>query len=284
MKKGIRRREALELIAGGTAAFGIGGCRTADPSPAPAASPPAVAPRSAPDRKRVTIAAKPSPIEIDPSQTAVVVVDMQNDFGAKGGMFDRAGIDLSAFNRALPHTQKVVEAARKAKLKIVYLKMGYRPDLADLGEPDSPNRVRHLKVFKVGEKIQAPNGTESRILVRDTWNTDIVPELKPGPDDIVMYKTRFSGFFQTNLDATLKRMGIKYLIVTGVTTSVCVESTVRDAMFRDYLCVVLSDCTGEPIGEKLVRSNHEASLLSVEVLLGWVTESTRVTEALGALG
>jgi len=229
----------------------------------------------------VTLEAKPEPIMINPSQTAVIVVDMENDFVAKGGMFDRAGADISGAQKAIAPTAKVLSAAREVGLKIIYLKMGYRPDLSDLGATDSVNRTRHLK-FGVGQKIQAPDGRESRLLIRDTWDTDIVAELKPQPSDIVIYKTRFSGFYQTDLDSTLKKLGIKYLIVTGVTTSICVESTVRDAMFRDYLCVLLKDCMSEPIGHDLPRTNHEASLLNAEVLLGWVSDSAHFIKALAA--
>lgn len=229
----------------------------------------------------IRIDAKPEPIAIDTAKTAVIVVDMQNDFGSKGGMFDRAGIDISGIQKVIGPTAKVLAAARRAGIKIVYLKMAFRPDLSDLGSPDSPNRVRHLGVFKVGETIRAPDGRESRILIRDTWNTDIVPELKPQAADVVLYKHRFSGFYQTDLDARLKQLGIKYIIVTGCTTSVCVESTIRDAMFRDYLCVLLSDCTSEPIGEGLARSNHEASLLTIQVSLGWVSGSDEFIKALG---
>ncbi len=99
-------------------------------------------------------------------------------------------------------------------------------------------------------------------------------------EDVVLYKTRFSGFFQTDLHERLQALGVKYLIVTGCTTSICVESTVRDAMFRDYLCVLLEDCMNEPIGQGLSRSNHEASLLSTEVLLGWIAGSKDFEEAL----
>lgn len=132
------------------------------------------------------------------------------------------------------------------------------------------------------KKFRRPNGRESRLLIRDTWDTDIVPELKPQSSDIVIYKTRFSGFYQTDLDTTLKKFKIKYLIVTGVTTSICVESTVRDAMFRDYFCVLLQDCMSEPIGHDLPRTNHEASLLNAEVLLGWVSDSEQFAKALAA--
>jgi ureidoacrylate peracid hydrolase len=226
----------------------------------------------------VTLDAKPEPIAIDPVRTAVIVVDMENDFAAKGGMFDRAGVDISGAQKVIAPTAKVLTAARQAGLKIIYLKMGYRADLSDLGASDSVNRTRHLK-FGVGQTIRAPDGRESRILIRDTWDTDIVPELKPQASDIVIYKTRFSGFYRTDLDATLKKLGIKYLIVTGVTTSICVESTVRDAMFRDYLCVLLRDCMSEPIGHDLPRTNHEASLLNTEVLFGWVSDSEHVIKA-----
>jgi len=229
----------------------------------------------------VTLEAKPEPIAINPARTAVIVVDMENDFVTKGGMFDRAGSDISGAQKAIAPTAKVLASARQAGIKIIYLKMGYHADLSDLGAPDSVNRTRHLK-FGVGQTIRAPDGRESRVLIRDTWGTDIVPELKPQASDIVIYKTRFSGFYQTDLDATLKKFGIKYLIVTGVTTSICVESTVRDAMFRDYLCVLLRDCMSEPIGHDLARTNHEASLLNAEVLLGWVSDSDQLIKALAA--
>ncbi len=226
-----------------------------------------------------TVAAKPEPIVIEPTNTAVIVVDMENDFAARGGMFDRAGIDISGAQKVIAPTAKVLSAARAAGMKIIYLKMGYHPDLSDLGAPDSVNRTRHLK-FGVGQTIRAPDGRESRILIRDTWDTDIVDELKPQASDITIYKTRFSGFYRTDLDATLKKLGIKYLIITGVTTSICVDSTVRDAMFRDYLCVLLKDCMSEPIGSNLSRSNHDASLLTAEVLLGWVSDSSQFLKAL----
>src|SRR5256886_60391 len=229
----------------------------------------------------VRIEAKPDPIAIDTAKTAVIVVDMQNDFGTKGGMFDRAGFDISIIQKAVGPTATVLAAARSAGIKIIYLKMGYHPDLSDLGAPDSVNRMRHIQRMHVGTTVRAPDGRESRILVRDTWNTDIVAELKPQVDDIVIYKTRFRGFYQTELDTILKRMGAKQLIITGCTTSVCVDSTIRDAMFRDYQPVLLADCTAEHIGYGLPRSNYEASLLTIQTLLGWVSSADEFIRALG---
>jgi ureidoacrylate peracid hydrolase len=229
--------------------------------------------------RRVTMEAKPQPVILDTSTTAVIVVDMQNDFGSKGGMFDRAGIDISGIQKAVPTTARVLDTARKQGIKVIYLKMAYRSDLSDLGASDSVNRTRHLQLG-VGQHVTAPDGSPSQILVRDTWNSEIVDELKPHSEDIVLYKTRFSGFYETDLDDRLRELGAKHLIITGCTTSICVESTVRDAMFRDYLCVLLSDCMSEPIGNTLARSNHDASLLSTEVLLGWISDSNQFAKSL----
>ena len=227
----------------------------------------------------IRIEAKPEPINIERSKTAVLVVDMQNDFGSKGGMFDRAGLDISMIQATVQPTSKVLAAARNSGISIVYLKMGFNADLSDLGTANSPNRTRHLR-FGVGQTISAPDGSEGRMLIRDKWNTDIVLELKPASEDIVLYKTRFSGFYETELEDVLRGRGIKYLIIAGCTTSVCVESTVRDAMFRDYSCVLLEDCMGEPIGYGLPRSNHEASLLIIQTLFGWVSNSEEFVKAL----
>jgi ureidoacrylate peracid hydrolase len=143
--------------------------------------------------------------------------------------------------------------------------MAFRPDLSDAGPVDSPNRKLN-NALDVGKTIRLPDGGEGRILIRDCWNTDIVPELAPTPGDVVLYKHRYSGFYQTELDTILRRLNAKYLVVTGCTTSVCVESTIRDAMFRDYTCLLLEDCTAEPVGTDLPRTNHEASLLVMERL------------------
>lgn len=224
--------------------------------------------------------ARPEAINFDSQGTALLVIDMQNDFGAKGGMFDRAGVDISQIQRAAEPTAKAIAAARKAGIKVIYLKMGFRPDLSDAGPPDSANWIKHARM-RFGEAVQAPDGSPSRILIRDTWNTDIVNSLQSQPDDIVIWKNRFSGFYQTELDSTLKRLKAKVLIFTGCTTSVCVESTIRDATFRDYSPILLADCTAEPIGHGLPTSNHEASLLLIEALFGWVSHSEHFIKALG---
>jgi ureidoacrylate peracid hydrolase len=227
----------------------------------------------------VVIEAQPASLQIDLTRTAVLVIDMQNDFGAKGGMCDQAGIDISMIQRAVPPTARVLAAARHVGIPIVYLKMAFRPDLSDAGPTDAPTWLKHLR-FAVGQEVQAPDGTASRILIRDTWNTEILPELAPQAGDTILYKPRYSGFYGTNLDDILKRLGAKYLLVTGCTTSVCVESTIRDAMVRDYSCLLLADCTGEPLGQKFPRSNYEASLWVIQKVLGWVSSSEAFLRAL----
>jgi ureidoacrylate peracid hydrolase len=211
----------------------------------------------------------------------VIVVDMQNDFASPGGMFARAGIDVSGIQAAVVATRSLLAAARAADIRVVYLKMEHAPDLSDVGPGDGPHWLKHLPM-RVGDELEAPDGRPSRILIRETWNTEIVPELTPEPGDIVVAKHRYSGFFETELDAVLHRLGAKYLLVTGCTTSVCVESTVRDATFRDYSCIVLEDCTAEPIGAGAARTNKDASLLVIETLFGWVTTGAAVVHALAS--
>jgi ureidoacrylate peracid hydrolase len=236
--------------------------------------------------------ARPESIPIDISKTAVLVVDMQNDFGSKGGMFDRSGIDISGIRRVITPISKVLHSARSVGMRVVYIKMAFRPDLSDLGTPGSPNRERHL-LYGVGQTVPTPDGKEGRTLIRDTWNTDIIQELAPQPGDTVVYKHRYSAFFQTELDSILTQLGVRQLIVTGCTTSVCVESTLRDAFFRDYSCILLEDCTAEPIGSAAAGyqlgsatqppsggSNHDATLVLVQLLFGWISDSQAVIHAL----
>jgi ureidoacrylate peracid hydrolase len=228
-----------------------------------------------------SVEARPSAFPIDPARTAVIVVDMQNDFGSPGGSFDTAGVDISDIRAVVPPTRRVLEAARRNGIAVVYLKMAFKPDLSDAGAPDTPNWIKHLGL-RAGAKSSAPDGSPSHFLIRDCWNTDILQELTPKPGDLVLYKHRYSGFFQTALDETLRNRSIDTLVFTGCTTSVCVESTFRDAMFRDYRCLLLEDCTAEPIGAGLARGNHEASLMVLEILFGWIATSASFLAAVNS--
>jgi ureidoacrylate peracid hydrolase len=224
------------------------------------------------------ISARPSDVKFEFGNTVVIVVDMQNDFGSVGGMFERAGIDIAPIVAAVRPTANVLRAARAAKIPVLYLQMQHRADLADMGASDSPHRQRHARL-SVGEKMMAPTGVESRILIAGEWGTQIIDALKPEVNDLVVPKHRFSGFYETSMNTILKGLNAKTLIFTGCTTSICVESTIRDAMYRDYHCVLLEDCTAEPIGHGNSRSNHDASLLTIEVLFGWISDSQKFIEA-----
>jgi ureidoacrylate peracid hydrolase len=228
---------------------------------------------------RIAIAARPDSFELTATSTAMIVVDMQHDFASPHGMFGRAGIPLDGIQAVVEPTRRTLDAARASGILVVYLAMQFNPDLSDLGTDSAPNRNRHL-ALGVGQPIEAPDGSRSRVLVRDTWNTQIIEELTPHADDIVVPKHRYSGFFETDLDAILRQHGITSLIFTGCTTSVCVESTLRDAFYRDYQCLVLTDCCAEAIGSDQARTNHDASLTVIEALFGWTTESAHFIESI----
>jgi ureidoacrylate peracid hydrolase len=223
----------------------------------------------------VEVTARPGAFELSPRSTAVIVVDMQHDFAAPDGMFGRAGIPLDGIRAVIEPTRRVLDTARQAGMLIVYLTMQYAEDLSNLGTATAPNRTRHL-AMGVGQPVDAPDGTNSRVLVRDTWNTKIIDELAPHSDDVVIPKHRYSGFFETELDAVLRHRGISSLIFTGCTTSVCVESTLRDAFYRDYRCLLLTDCCAEAVGSDQTRTNHDATLTVIEALFGWTTDSDQL--------
>jgi ureidoacrylate peracid hydrolase len=231
----------------------------------------------------VSVDARPSAVELCPQTCAVIVVDMQNDFASVGGMFDQASIDIACVKAIVPRTAELLQLARRVGMSVVYLKMAFQPDLSDTGGPNSPTWQKHLPL-RAGASVVAPDGSPSRVLIRDTWNTDIIEMLTPEPGDTVIYKHRYSGFFETDLDNVLRDRGVTSLVVVGATTSVCVESTVRDAMFRDYQCVVIEDCVAEPIALDSPRSNHDASLLVLELLFASITDSTALINAFATQG
>jgi len=220
----------------------------------------------------VKIKARPDAIEIDLGRTAIIVVDMQNAFASLGGMFDLVGQDVSAAKGVIQTIKKLTHAARGANVKVIYLAMTYAPDLSDSGGPDSPN---WYKEFGLAAMNRNPD-YKGKFLIRGSWDADIVDELKPAPGDIVVQKSRYSGFRGTNLDVVLKTLNAKYLIYTGIATNVCVESTLRDGYFLDYWPILVADAAnnaGPPI-------TQEATLWNVEALFGWVAASDDVLSAL----
>ncbi len=233
------------------------------------------------DAQPIEVVARPNAFQLTPRSTAVIVVDMQHDFAAPQGMFGRAGIPLDGIQAVVAPTRRVLDAARQAGVLIVYLTMQFDEELSNMGSATAPNRLRHL-LMGVGQDVVAPDGSPSRVLVRGTWNTKIIEELAPHPEDLVVAKHRYSGFFETDLDQLLRERDIQSLIFTGCTTSVCVESTLRDAFYRDYQCLLLTDCCAEAVGSSEPRTNHEATLTVIEALFGWTTNSADLLAALGS--
>jgi len=218
--------------------------------------------------------ARPEPIDVDLRKAAVVVVDMQNAFAAKGGMLDIAGADISEAPGVVRAIKSMVEAARQAGILVVYVQMGYKPDLSNSGGPNSPNWHKELAMHLMNCRPEL----KGKLLTEGTWDFAIVDELKPAPGDLVVLKTRYRGFAGTTLDSQLRTRGIRYLFFAGIATNVCVESTLRDAYFQDYWPILVADGT-MPAGP---ASLQQATLYNVENFFGWTIrteEFLRITNS-----
>jgi ureidoacrylate peracid hydrolase len=221
----------------------------------------------------VVVAAKPEPIKLDISRTALIVVDMQNTFCKKGGLFDYLGaLDETKVKPIIDRDKKVIEACRRQGIKVIYLRMGYRPDLSNAGGPESPNYFKELGVAA----MRGHPELKGRFLTIGTRDWEIIDELKPQPEDIVVNKHRYSGFANTELDTILRTYNIKYLLFIGLATNVCVESTLRDAYFQEYFPVLVSDGCGN-IGPEFTQ---EATIWNVAEVFGWVTTFDDLVKAL----
>jgi ureidoacrylate peracid hydrolase len=231
----------------------------------------------------VPLAARPLPLDLDPATTAVVVVDMQNHFAAAGGSWSMGGVDTTAINDLVPAIGRVIAAARRSGMPVIYLTAPV-PAVPDpiIMPPQAfrgTGRARWENYLRSASTGRSTATSEPR---RAGWNSDVVDLLTPEPHDLVIVKPSFSGFFRTDLHDRLQEASITTLLFTGCTTSICVESTLRDAVFRDYECILLDDCVAEPVGRTLDRTNHDATVHLVETVLGWVSDSTTIVDAVDA--
>jgi len=222
----------------------------------------------------VKLIAKPAAVDVDLAHAALVVVDMQNAFASKGGMLDIAGVDISDAARVVRVIAGVVAAARGAALPVVYLQMAYKPDLSNSGGPESPNWHKELGLRVMSERMEL----RGKLLVEGTWDSAIVDELTPHAGDLVITKTRYSGFARTNLDQELRARGIQYLFFSGITTNVCVETTLRHAFVLDYWPILLRDAA-MPAGPPAM---HDATVFNVESFFGWTIEAEELVRMLAA--
>ncbi len=218
------------------------------------------------------IEAEPYELEFDPKSTALLIIDMQRDFVMPGGFGEALGNDVTPLLATIAPIKRVLEAARKKGMLVIHTREGHRPDLTDC----PPTKlVRGRGKIRIGDA-----GPMGRILVRGEIGHDIVPELYPAPGEPVIDKPGKGAFHATDLDLILHDRGIKTLIVCGVTTEVCVNTSVREANDRGYECVVLSDCVGSYFPEF-----QKAALAMIKAqggIFGWVSDSRRALAALGA--
>jgi len=222
----------------------------------------------------VKLHTRPEEIEVDLAKSAIVIVDMQNAFASKGGTLDLAGADLSEAPRVVRMIRSVLDAARSAGMTVVHLQVGYKPDLSDAGGTRSPNYYKETAMHLMCTRPEL----KGKLLTEGSWDFALIDELAPMPGEIVITKTRYSGFAGTTLDSQLRVRGIQYLFFSGIAANVCVESTLRDAYFLDYWPILVADGTMAAGGQKM----YEATLFNVESFFGWTVTSDDLRASLGA--
>jgi nicotinamidase-related amidase len=219
---------------------------------------------------RVTVPAEPYEFELDPSATALLVIDMQRDFVERGGFGEMLGNDVSPLRRAIAPTRRVLDAARARGMFVVHTREGHRPDMSDC---PPTKKARGRLTCGIGD-----HGPMGRVLIRGEPGHDIVPELAPAPGEPVVDKPGKGSFYATDLELILRERGIKSLVVTGVTTEVCVHTTVREANDRGFECLVLEDCVASYFPE--FQAAAIEMIKAQGGIFGWVATSQALLQAL----
>ncbi len=221
-----------------------------------------------PDLAAMVVPASPYPFTFSPASTALVIIDMQRDFLEPGGFGELLGNDVSLLQAVVGPLQEVLRAARASAIMVIHTREGHRPDLSD-----APPSKLSRGGLDTGIGDEGPKG---RILVRGEEGHGIVEELAPAPGEVVLDKPGKGAFFATDLEHLLRNAGVTHLIVTGVTTEVCVHTTVREANDRGFECLVLSDCVGsyfpefQEVGLKMIAAQGG--------IFGWVAPSQELLD------
>ena len=217
------------------------------------------------------IHAEPYDFAFAPAEAALLIIDMQRDFVEPGGFGESLGNDVSLLRRTIMPIRRLLDAARSSGLIVIHTREGHRPDLADLAPA---KKIRGNPALSIGDQ-----GAMGRVLVRGEAGHEIIPELYPIAGEPVIDKPGKGAFYATDLDTILKHRGIKQLIVCGVTTEVCVNTSVREANDRGFDCLVLEDCVGsyfpefQDFGLRMIKAQGG--------IFGWVGQSADVIDALG---
>ena len=219
--------------------------------------------------------ARPEPVKVSAGDTAVIVIDMQNAYASVGGYVDKAGFDVAPAAATIGQIARVLETARGAGMPVIYLQNGWDPDYVEAGTPSSPNwhKSNALKTMRVRPELAG------QLLARGGWDYALVDALAPQPGDITLHKTRYSAFFNSQLDSVLRSRGIRTLVFVGIASNVCVESTLRDGFHLEYFGVMLEDATHH-LGPDFVR---EATVYNIEKFFGWVSTVADFCTAVGQM-
>jgi nicotinamidase-related amidase len=221
----------------------------------------------------LTIPCEPQHVVVDLLRTAIVVIDMQNDFCARNGWVDHLGADYTLDRAPIAPLQRLLPVLRGAAVPVIWVNWGNRPDLANM----PPNQIHLYKPHGVGIGLGDPlPGSGAHVLEKDSWAAAVVDELKQEPQDIKVDKYRISGFWDTPLDSILRNLGTKSVLFAGVNTDQCVLHSLTDANFLGYGCVMVEDCCATTSPDFCT----EATIWNVKKCFGFVTHSEKIIEAL----
>jgi ureidoacrylate peracid hydrolase len=219
----------------------------------------------------IEIPADPEPITIDALKTALIIVDMQNAFVRRGGYFDLSGYDISRTERIIPSCRAIIQAARERGIKIIYLQMIREKNTAEKKLKESPAFYKS----RIPSMVEKRPDIKDKIFFNGAWGSEIIEELKPDENDIIIKKQKYDGFIDTDLEGRLKNLGSQYLIFMGTATNICVESTIRHAFFLDYFSILVSDAVSQ-MGPDFIQ---ESTIMNIQSTFGWVTNSERILSA-----